>query len=189
MKKAISEAKVQRMRNLITKKYGNKTQIRSGYTKQEQERKEGDIWIEKGRKWTIKNGIKRNVTKLNSARAKFAIPLCCPKCNGKMQHQAHKHTFKRWGICFICTSKWEQEMIIDGTYEEFIKEINDKNFDIWIKDVTQEYYDWLNKRKSQAYVTEAGDIEDWSGGETSDKLKEEFDAQVQKIKDCRNENK
>lgn len=189
MKKGISEAKVQRMRNIITKKYGKKTVSRSGYTKQINERLEGDVWTEKGRQWTIRNGIKQNVTKLRSARTQHIVPMCCPKCNGKMQHEAHKHTYKRWGICFICTSKWEQEMTINGTYDAFIKKLNNSNFDVWINDVTKEYYEWLASRNSKSYVTEAGDIEDWIGGKTNKELKVEFDNQVQKLKDHRDENK
>ena len=46
------------MRNLLTKKYGDKTTIRSGYTKKQTIYKEGDVWEEKGKQWTIKNGIK-----------------------------------------------------------------------------------------------------------------------------------
>jgi len=189
MKKAITEAKVQRMRNIITKKYNNKTQVRSGYTKQSSNNQEGDIWEERGKQWTIRNGIKRTVSKLDNARKQHTTPLCCPKCNGKMQHPAHKHTYRRWGICFICTSKWEQEMRIDGTYDDFVKLIDDSNFDFWLNDITKEYGEWLESRNSKSYVTESGDIEDWSGGKTSKELKQEFEQQVKKLKESRNENK
>jgi hypothetical protein len=189
MKKGISEARVQRMRNLITKKYGDKTQVRSGYTKGNYKRQEGDVWEEKGKQWTIKNGIKRTINTLNSAREHYSVPLSCPKCSGKMRHEAHKHTYRRWGMCFICTSKWEQEMKISGTYDDFIKSIGDKNFDVWLADVTKEYYEWLSSRDAQKFVTEAGDIEDWSGGKSTDELRKEFDEQVTKIQEARNEKK
>lgn len=189
MKKGISEAKVQRMRNLITSKYNNKTQVRSGYTGQIQDYKEGDVWEERGKQWTIRNGIKRTVTKLDAARKAVSIPLSCPKCGGAMNHQAHKHTYNRWGICFICTSKWEQQMKREGTYEAFLKEIEDKNFNVWLKDITKEYYEWLELRDSKSFVTEAGDIEDWSGGKTKQQMREEFDEQVIKIREARDEKK
>ena len=189
MKKGISEAKVQRMRNLITKKYNNKTQMRSGYTSQQNEYAEGDIWEERGKQWTIKNGIKRNITKLDKARKALSVPLTCPKCGGSMSHPAHKMTYKRWGICFNCTSQWEQQMKREGTYEAFLKEIEDKNFDVWIKDITKEYYEWLEARDAQSYVTEAGDIEDWSGGKSTDEMRREFDEQVIKIRESRDEKK
>ena len=40
------------------------TQI--GYTKEYVEHKEGDVWEENGKQWTIKNGIKQTVTKLDA---------------------------------------------------------------------------------------------------------------------------
>ena len=51
MKKYIPEHKVQRMRNLATKKFGKKTKIQIGYGNFTEEHKEGDIWEEKGKKW------------------------------------------------------------------------------------------------------------------------------------------
>lgn len=189
MKKGIADAKVQRMRNLVTKKYGDKTQVRSGYTKNYNKRQEGDVWEERGKQWTIRNGIKRTVTKLDSARTEHSTPIVCPKCSGKMQHPAHKHTYKRWGICFICTSMWEQKMRADGTYDDFIKSIEDKNFDVWLGDVTKEYYEWLETRDAKSYVTEAGEIEDWTGGKTTAELRTEFDEQVVKIQEARDEKK
>ena len=35
------------------------------------ERVEGDVWEESGKTWTIKNGIKRTVTRMDKARKDF----------------------------------------------------------------------------------------------------------------------
>jgi len=69
LKKDFKEKDVQRLRNLVQGKYGEKTSTSIGYTKQQEFHDEGDIWEEDGRKWTIKNGIKQNVTKLDKAKA------------------------------------------------------------------------------------------------------------------------
>ena len=53
LKKQFQEKDVQRLRNLMTGKYGEKTIQSAGYRKVEVDRKEGDIWEEDGRKWTI----------------------------------------------------------------------------------------------------------------------------------------
>ena len=45
----------------MTGKYGEKTIQSAGYRKVEVDRKEGDIWEEDGRKWTIKNGIDNKI--------------------------------------------------------------------------------------------------------------------------------
>ena len=186
MKKAIAEQKVQRMRNLLTKKYGDKTTIRSGYTKKQTIYKEGDVWEEKGKQWTIKNGIKRTVNKLNSARNFIKTPLCCPKCNTSLKHPAHKMMYKRWGMCLTCVTKWTNEMKADGTYDEWFKEFDEKNFNAFLKDVTVEYNEWLESRNSKHFITEAGDIEDWSSNNDNDKLKQEFEDSVKQVLEKRN---
>ena len=71
LKKEFREEDIQRIRNLATGKVGDKTRVQSGYKKQYQKRKEGDIWEEDGRTWTIKNGIKQNITKLDKAKVAF----------------------------------------------------------------------------------------------------------------------
>ena len=58
LKKEFKKKDVTRMRNLITGKSGEKTQVLTGYEKKNESYKEGDIWEESGRNWTIKNGIK-----------------------------------------------------------------------------------------------------------------------------------
>ena len=65
MKKAIKESKVQRMRNLVTGNHNSSTEIQTGYSSRRVKRGEGDVWEEKGKTWTIKNGIKQNITKLD----------------------------------------------------------------------------------------------------------------------------
>ena len=63
LKKDFQQRDVQRLRNLVQGKYGDKVGEGVGYTKAEEFHKEGDIWEVDGRKWTIKNGIKQNITK------------------------------------------------------------------------------------------------------------------------------
>ena len=65
LKKQFQEKDIKRMRNLIKGEGDKATQIQLGYKKKQIDHKEGDIWEEDGRKWTIKNGIKRNFTKNN----------------------------------------------------------------------------------------------------------------------------
>ena len=66
LKKQFKEKDVQRLRNLVQGKHGAKTEQTIGYTKEDQFHEEGDIWEEDERKWTIKDGIRQNITKLNN---------------------------------------------------------------------------------------------------------------------------
>ena len=87
LKKQFKERDVQRLRNLVTHKYGNKTTQGIGYTKPQEFHNEGDVWEEDGRKWTIKNGLKQNITKLDKAKEKVILPLFCPSCKNLMKHK------------------------------------------------------------------------------------------------------
>ena len=161
MKKSISEAQVKRMRNLVTKKYGSKTEIRAGYTTKRESRKEGEVWEERGKTWTIKNGIRQNITKLSLARKEFKRPICCPKCNGSLKHWLSQKMWTIHKMCFDCVVKFETQLKVDGKYKEYEKSIMKGNFESWLANVTEEYEEWLNTDKSKKYITEAGTVEDW----------------------------
>ena len=64
LKKEFKQSDVARARNLVNKKFTDKTKIQSGYQKVYSKHTEGDVWEESGKTWTIKNGIRQNITKL-----------------------------------------------------------------------------------------------------------------------------
>ena len=66
LKKEFKSKDVERVRNLVNKDFSAKTVSGVGYEKTQQFHEEGDIWQENGRTWTIKNGIKQNITKLDA---------------------------------------------------------------------------------------------------------------------------
>jgi len=162
MKKSISDAQVQRMRNLVTKKYNAKTSIQTGYTKSDEDRKEGDVWEERGKVWTIKNGIKRNITKLSSARRKINKPICCPKCQGAMNHWLNDTMWPIHGMCFKCVTAFETDLKIKGLYAEYEKAIMKGNYESWLENIQSEYEEWLKTPEGHRFITESGQIEDWS---------------------------
>ena len=58
LKKEFKRKDVERMRNLIKGDTDSSTEIQIGYTKKKEDHKEGDIWEEQNKTWTIKNGMK-----------------------------------------------------------------------------------------------------------------------------------
>ena len=78
LNKEFKEKDVERLRNIIKGKHGDKTSIGIGYTKNEEFHKEGDIWEEDGRKWTIKDGVKQKLTKLDGPRLDVFMEYCKP---------------------------------------------------------------------------------------------------------------
>ena len=125
LKKEFKHRDVERLRNLVKGKYGDRSTMGIGYGGETQEdRKEGDVWEERGKTWTIRDGIKENVTKLDSFK-KAAVPLFCPKCKQVMDKQLDPFYFKSYGECLDCRATTETRMKIKGTWDDYrIKTFN-----------------------------------------------------------------
>lgn len=170
LKKEFKESDVQRVRNLVNKDYTSSTKSQTGYQKAFKQYKEGDIWEEFGKTWTIKNGIKQNITKLDSAKKALRTPLTCPKCGGPMKHWLAKKMYKIHGFCFDpCTVEMEAELRKAGLYKQYEKEMISGNIKNFIHNMQQFLTDSFNS--TSTYVTEHGDVEDWKGGEKEYKQK------------------
>lgn len=160
LKKEFKKSDVERIRNIVKKDFTSKTKIQSGYKKHSKRHKEGDIWEEAGKTWTIRNGIKQNITKLDAAKKAARIPLTCPKCGGPMRHHLAKKMYKIHGFCFDpCTVEYEAELRKNGLYEQYEKRMMEGNMKAFVKDLEQ----WLLSQleNDTSIVTEQGVIEDW----------------------------
>lgn len=169
LKKEFDSKAVNRVRNLVKKDFTSKTTIGTGYSKKREKHSEGDIWEEDGRTWTIKNGVKQNVTKLDSAKKSMQTPLTCPKCGGSMKHHLAKKMYKVHGMCFNCTVDMEADLRKAGLYEEYERSMMQGNMKAWASGLEQWVVDQLNE--TMTYVTEEGDIEDWKGNNSIHKAK------------------
>tara|TARA_Y100000385_G_scaffold254055_1_gene278626 strand:+ start:2351 stop:2914 length:564 start_codon:yes stop_codon:yes gene_type:complete len=170
LKKEFKRKDVERLRNLVTGKYGNKTTIGVGYKKAAEFYEEGDIWEEDGRKWTIKKGIKQNITKLDSAKKAHIMPLLCPECNRIMNHSNHKAFYQIHKKCHDCVTNMETKMMIKGDYDEYTRKIKNDEIDNKIKD----FKVWISEKvkENNTFVTEQGDVERWVGKVDQDKVDE-----------------
>ena len=74
LKKEFKRKDVDRMRNLIKGNVNDSSESQIGYKKKKKEYKEGDIWTENQKTWTIKNGIKQTISKLDKVKKKFLCP-------------------------------------------------------------------------------------------------------------------
>ena len=81
-------------------KYGEKTRSSVGFLTLKNF-KEGDIWESDGRTWTIKEGIKQNITKLDKAKKAHTMPLFCPKCS-KLMKRVDKPYYNIHKSCLDC---------------------------------------------------------------------------------------
>ena len=122
---------------------------------------EGDVWEERGKTWTIKNGIKRTVTKMDHARKEFLTPLCCPKCKGSMKHPLDE---KMWAInktCFPCVIEMEHQIRKSGKWDEYEKAKVLANANGFVKDLEDFFEEYLKDSVAQSNVTEDGMVEKW----------------------------
>ena len=167
LQREFDERDLQRMRNIITGNTANATRIQTGYQKKTIERKEGDVWEENGKKWTIKNGLKQTVTKHDKLRELVKMPLKCPECEKAMK--ANKLNKKMWNIhkkCFDCVIEYETKLKSTGDYEEYAKNIMNANKNTFADDYEAAVKEYETS-KPDTYVSEAGDIENWVGGKVN----------------------
>ena len=174
LKKEFSKKDVHRARNLIMGNTNSRTSQGVGYSKKYEHYKEGDIWEADGRKWTIKNGIKQNITKMDKFKKMGKMPLFCPECGTLMKKHLDKKVFPSYQKCFDCVVDYEAELSKKGQSEEYFKDLRNQHIDNTINDFKLFMGDVI-KQSNQNFVTEDGDVENWKGG----KSKEDFEKELQ----------
>jgi hypothetical protein len=180
LKKEFSKRDVQRMRNLITGKSGDRTQIQAGYETKQQNYKEGDVWEEDGKKWTIKNGVKQSITKLDKFKHLISLPLTCPCCKKPMKaDEINKKMYSIHKMCFDCVIEMEDKLKLEGKFEDYQKNILNSNKNASLEDFERALDSWLEEKDT--FVSEQGDIENWSGGDKT-KAYEEIKKKIQEWK-------
>jgi hypothetical protein len=176
---------VQRMRNIITKDYTAKTATQIGYTKTQIDYKEGDIWEENNKQWTIKNGIKQTVTRFDKLKESIHLPLTCPKCCNAMK--GDRLNKKMWPIhktCFDCVISMETELKRNGQYEIYTRNLVTGGVKAHIKDLEDVMLELALSDNNESFVTEAGDVEKWAGkGVDKQKITTELQEYIQKLKE------
>ena len=174
---------LERVKNIFTGKYTDKTTSSVGYKRSSKRHKEGDTWEEDGKTWTIKNGLKQNVTKLDSARKALLVPFKCPSCDTRLTNDLHKHFFKTQGKCYNCIAEEETKMRAEGTFDTYSKQLYKNNALAWLEEKRVQFEEFIqNPETLRGFVTERGDVEDWYGGHDIDKLKEQFEKEYNEIK-------
>ena len=183
LKKDFKSADVQRLRNLVTGKQSERSTAGVGYSKKQETHNEGDVWEENGRTWTIKNGIKQNITKLDKAKKEVTLPLFCPCCDQLMKNKNDKLFYIQYKRCFNCQVDFETDIRKHGLWEEYEKNIINSDIDSLIQD----YNVWIDEivnNSNESFITENGDVERWVGSSKKKLLesKEETIKYLQSLK-------
>ena len=173
LKKEFKRKDVNRARNLITGKVNAATGTQIGYNKKQIEYKEGDVWTENKKTWTIKNGIKQTVSKLDAIKKEIFMPLSCPKCKKVMKKRLDKPNYRIHKKCHNCVIKFENKLKIEKKYDVYKKNLISKNSLNLVDEMEAYLLDAVNTSNSQ-YVSEDGIIEKWVGGIDKKELKKEI---------------
>ena len=161
LKKQFKEKDVERMRNLIKGKSNSRTISGVGYTKQTEFHEEGDVWEEGGRTWTIKEGIKQNITKLDKAKKIMNLPLFCPSCSKVMNHKYDTSFYLQYRRCWDCQIDFEADLRKKGLLKEYEKFVLNSDIDALIED----FNIWTDEKINQSansFVSEAGEVQQWT---------------------------
>ena len=177
LKKEFKSRDVQRMRNIITKKHGDKTVTQVGYTKPHISYKEGDKWEENNKKWTIKNGIKQSISKLDEFKDQYHIPFGCPKCKKPLNKTLDGKMYRIHKQCFECVVNMETQLKIEGKYEVYKNHFLKSNVLYGIN----EFQAWLEEEavrgNDKSMISENGELESWNNNnnkEVKDKITNEI---------------
>tara|TARA_B110000444_G_scaffold246507_1_gene268130 strand:+ start:133 stop:708 length:576 start_codon:yes stop_codon:yes gene_type:complete len=182
LKKEFKKKDVNRLRNLITGKTGESTSTQIGYNKKIEDYKEGDIWTENKKTWTIKNGIKQTVSKLDKVRKETFMPLCCPKCNNIMKSQLDKPNYKIHKMYHNCVVDFEASLKNKGLFKEYIKKLKGNNAITSLNEMESYLLDAINTSNS-SFISEQGEIERWVGGFDKKKYKKDIKTLTKQAKE------
>ena len=164
LKKEFTKRDVTRMRNILTDKAGERTQVQAGFEKDKGVHKEGDVWEEDGKTWTMEGGIKQSVTKLDEIKKLVMLPLICPNCGGVMK--VDDYNKKMWSIhqkCFDCVIKMESEIKRLGKWDEYCANIMNRNKNAELDHLEAALEGWVTE--NDTFVSEMGEVEKWGGGD------------------------
>lgn len=142
---------------------------------------EGDTWEDlDGKKWTIKNGIKQTVTKLDAAKT----PWFCPHCTKAMSHRFDTKSYNTLGKCYDCAIKEETKMRYEGKWEEYSRQQLQKNYIAGVKDKIAELQHYYDTVSAPEFVHADGEkilmIEKWDVN--VDKIKDDLKKDIDELK-------
>ena len=182
LKKEFKRKDVDRARNLLMGKSGASSETQVGYKKKRIEYKEGDVWVENKKTWTIKNGIKQTISKLDAIKKEVFMPLCCPKCGKVMKCQLDKPNYKVHKMCLNCVVEFEHKLKIRGEYDDYVKKLQLKNRLTEIDEMENMFLELANQ-SNEGFVSEHGEVERWKGGIDKEKISADITQAAQEARE------
>ena len=191
LNKEFKRKDVERMRNLIKGNVNESAELQVGYTTKKEDYKEGDIWEEGGKKWTIKDGIKQTYTKLDKVKKEAILPLFCPECGSLMKKRIDAKMYKIHQKCSDCVIEMEHKLKMEGKYKDYERNIIATNAESYLDNLEEYLLEAINESNT-SYVSEKGEVERWKGGVDKEKflsdMKTNFKDFRKQVDDYKNNN-
>ena len=107
--------------------------IQVGYTGKTL-RKEGEKWEDhNGRKWKIQNGQRKQITKVPARGIDK-----CSDCEKLILKDIDQDTYNRMNRCYHCQINFEVDLKVEGKWEDWVKEMEEKRWKIILKEYESE---------------------------------------------------
>ena len=182
LKKEFKRKDVDRASNLLMGKSGASSETQVGYKKKRIEYKEGDVWVENKKTWTIKDGIKQTISKMDAIKKEIFMPLCCPKCSKVMKKRLDKPNYKVHKMCFDCVVDYEHKLRIKGEYDDYVKKLRLKNRLTEIDEIENMFLELANQ-SNEGFISEHGEVERWKGGIDKEKISADITQAAQEARE------
>jgi hypothetical protein len=130
----------------------------SMYTPKKIPRKEGDVWEVDGKEWTMKNGIKTSISKLQTAK----MPWWCPQCDKTMNDKLDRKFYYKRGKCHACVLADETEMRINGTWDAYERKMMYANSIANAKDMLDQFKSMKEEISNPQIHFQDGRFEEWN---------------------------
>ena len=149
-----------------------------------------DLEEKKKREDEIKVDRKRKNDKMDALKG-ARTPWFCPECDKVMKSRLDDKMYRLHNHCFDCQVKFENNLRIEGKYEEWEEKKVLNNQLSYIKDQIQSVEDWKDETENSPTIFNQVGVKDvelvqekWSNNrETIDKMSEEALEGLNKIKE------
>jgi len=142
-----------------------------------------DVFQEGKKQYVYKDGAK--VSRIFVEEETLAaMPLFCPKCKKVMKGRLDTKMYNIHGVCFNCTIKIQNKMMIDGTWRTYEKQRVLLNKISFIKELLKEANDIKANGINETinFVGEDGKLEKWKNVD-KEKIEEFLNSEIKNLEE------
>ena len=159
---------IKAINEMLAGTHKSQTKTTVGYqSKKDEGHKVGDKWVDaNGVEWEQKDGYKVSSAKVldavRNALKSYMLPKVCPKCNNDMKD--NRYNRKMWKVhkmCFDCVIEMEHEHRLNGTFDEYARNLMRPNIEAWLEDARAEMTAIKELLTKAEFVNGDGTVEKW----------------------------